>query len=92
MKKHILLGAAIGSALVLAGCNSPGDRAAGGAVIGGATGALIGAAVSGGRPGATLAGAAIGATGGAIVGASTARQCARYGYDYYGNTVCVRYY
>lgn len=94
MKKVIALTVALGSALALAGCNTPGERAAGGAVIGGVGGALVGAAVSGGRVGPTLAGAAIGATGGALVGASTApvRQCARYRYDYYGNAVCVRWY
>ena len=91
MKKVVALTLALTSAVALAGCNTPGERAAGGAVIGGATGALVGAAVSGGRPGATLAGAAIGATGGALVGASTAPACRRWGYDYYGNPVCVRY-
>ena len=93
MKKVILLAAAIATALPLAGCNSrdPGDRAAGGALIGAGAGALIGAAATG-RPGGALAGAAIGAAGGAIVGASTTpRRCIRSGYDYYGNPVCLRY-
>ncbi len=92
MKKVVLLAAAIAMALPLAACNSrdPGDRAVGGALIGGGVGALVGAAT--GRPGAALAGAAIGAAGGAIVGASTTpRRCIRTGYDYYGNPVCVRY-
>ncbi len=56
----------------LTGCNSPGERAVGGALIGGGSGALIGGAV-GGRRGA-LAGAGIGAAGGAIVGAATTPQ------------------
>lgn len=94
MKKTILLTTALASALALGGCNTPGERAAGGALLGAAGGALIGSAVSGGRAGGALAGAAIGGTAGAIVGANTAPQrgCARYGYDYYGNYVCVAYY
>jgi osmotically inducible lipoprotein OsmB len=56
----------------LTACNSPGERAVGGAVIGGGSGALIGGAL-GGRRGA-LAGAGIGAAGGAIVGAATTPQ------------------
>ena len=61
--------------------------------LGGAAGAIIGAAASGGRGSGALAGAAIGAAGGAMVGAATTpRRCARFGYDYNGNRVCVRYY
>jgi osmotically inducible lipoprotein OsmB len=56
----------------LAACNSPGERAVGGALIGGGSGALVGGAL-GGRRGA-LAGAGIGAAGGAIVGAATTPQ------------------
>ena len=44
---------------------------------------------------ASAAGAAIGAASGAIIGGNTSprqRQCARVGYDYYGNRVCVAYY
>ncbi|NDA47141.1 MAG: hypothetical protein EBY21_07685 [Alphaproteobacteria bacterium] len=95
MKKIILLTTAIASALSLAGCNSNNstDRALGGAALGGAAGAIIGAAASGGRSSGALAGAAIGAAGGAIAGAATTpRRCARFGYDYNGNRVCVRYY
>jgi osmotically inducible lipoprotein OsmB len=58
--------------LGLTACNSPGERAVGGALIGGGSGALIGGAL-GGRRGA-LAGAGIGAAGGAIIGASTTPQ------------------
>lgn len=88
-------------ALALAGCYTPQDRALGGAAIGGLGGAGIGALASGGRAGGTLAGAAIGAASGAAVGALTAPpppppppppRCAQWGYDYYGNTVCVAYY
>lgn len=94
MTKTLMMSAALASALALGGCYTPGERAAGGALIGGGAGALVGAAASGGRAGGTLAGAAIGAAGGAIIGAATAptRGCARYGYDYYGNYVCVAYY
>ncbi|MBK9082546.1 MAG: glycine zipper 2TM domain-containing protein [Rhizobiales bacterium] len=93
MKKTILAAAALASALALAGCNTPGERAAGGAAIGAVSGALIGNAI-GGNTGSTLAGAAIGGTAGAIIGSQSAprRSCARYGYDYYGNYVCTRYY
>lgn len=91
MKKTILVAVALASAVSLAGCQTPDDRAAGGAVIGGATGAAIGAAATG-RPGGALAGGLIGAATGAVVGASTAPPpCVRYGYDYYGNPVCVAY-
>jgi hypothetical protein len=94
MTKTLMLSAALASALALGGCYTPAERAGGGAVIGGLAGAAVGAAASGGRASGALAGAAIGAAGGAIIGAGTApaRGCARYGYDYYGNYVCVRYY
>jgi hypothetical protein len=94
MKKVLLLTAAAIVAAPLAGCNSPGERAAGGAVIGGLGGAGIGALASGGRAGGTLAGAAIGAAGGALVGAATAppQRCAKWGWDYNGQRVCVAYY
>ncbi len=64
----------MGAALVLglSACQSPGERAVGGALIGGGSGALIGGAF-GGRRGA-LAGAGIGAVGGAIAGAATTPQ------------------
>ena len=86
--------AALAVALALSACQSPGERAAGGAVLGGAAGAAIGAAATG-RAGGALAGAAIGAAGGAIAGAATApqpRQCAQWDYDAYGNPVCVAFY
>jgi hypothetical protein len=56
----------------LAGCsnpNDPGQRAAGGALIGAGSGAAIGAAAGGG-PGAAL-GAAVGGVAGAIGGYAT---------------------
>lgn len=64
-------------ALGLSGCYTPGERAAGGALVGGATGAAIGGAASG-TAGGALAGAAVGAAGGAIVGAATAPRCETY--------------
>ena len=91
MKKLMVLALA----LALGGCYTPQDRAAGGAAIGGVTGATIGALASNGRAGPTLAGAALGAATGAIVGANTAPpppRCARWGRDYYGEPVCLAFY
>ncbi len=70
MKKMYAIGFAAVAALPLAGCYTPEDRAVGGAVLGGATGAIIGAAATGRRSGAVVGGA-LGAAGGAIIGAST---------------------
>lgn len=103
MKLFVCVALAAASALSLAGCYTPQDRALGGAAIGGLGGAGIGALASGGRAGGTLAGAAIGAASGAAVGALTAPSpvppppppppaCAQWGYDYYGNSMCVAYY
>ena len=71
-------------------CNTPGERAGGGAIIGGLAGAAVGGAATGRTSGA-LAGAAIGAAGGAIVGAATApRSPCPYGTyrDRFGNLYC----
>ena len=88
MKKLIAATLAGALALSLGACNTPGDRAAGGAALGGLTGAAIGAAATG-RAGGALAGAAIGGAGGAIVGASTAPRCPYGTYrDAYGNVYC----
>jgi hypothetical protein len=94
MRKILMLTAAVVLAAPLMGCNSPGERAAGGAVIGGLGGAGIGALASNGRAGGTLAGAAIGAATGAVVGAATAppQRCAKWGWDYEGRRVCVAFY
>jgi surface antigen len=70
MKKLMTLAAAGALTLSVAACNTPGERAAGGAVIGGLGGAAVGAAVGGGR--GALVGGALGAAGGAVVGAGTA--------------------
>ena len=100
MKKILSLTLVAGMALAAAGCNTPqGQNAVGGAVIGGGAGALLGAAVSNGKPGATIVGGVLGAATGAMVGSAMTpqappppRQCAQYGYDYYGNRICQAYY
>ena len=103
MIKAVGLAAALASALALSGCNTPQDaNAARGAVIGGTTGALIGGLATG-RAGGALAGGAIGAASGAILGAASTPRlpppgiyppgpgpaCARWGYDAYGEPVCM---
>ncbi len=97
------LALAMAAALSLAGCNTPqGQGAAGGAVLGGATGALLGAAVSN-RPEGALLGGVAGAATGAMIGSAAAgpqdpgyapppRRCAEYYYDYYGRQVCRAWY
>lgn len=93
MKKILVVAAVLAAGTPLTACNSPADRALGGAALGGVGGAVVGSAVSRGRPGGTLAGAAIGAASGAVIGAATAPPpCGRWGYDYYGNRVCVDQY
>lgn len=80
MKRHLRQGAVLGFiALGLAACNTPQDRAVGGALIGGAAGAAIGG-VATGDVGGALVGGAIGAAGGAVVGATTAPRCESYYY------------
>lgn len=66
-------------ALSVAACNTPQDRAVGGALIGGATGAAVGGLATG-RAGGALVGGAIGAAGGAMIGAATAPNCRYYTY------------
>lgn len=91
MKKIMTAVAAGALTLSLAACNTPGERAVGGAAIGGLAGAAIGGAATG-TAGGALAGAAIGGAGGAIVGASTAQRgpACPYGtyQDVYGNVYC----
>jgi osmotically inducible lipoprotein OsmB len=91
MKKIITAVAAGAMALSVAACNTPGERAAGGAVIGGLAGAAIGGAATG-RAGGALAGAAVGAAGGAIVGASTARPACPGGYYLASDGYCYPRY
>jgi osmotically inducible lipoprotein OsmB len=82
--KFIAITAALGLALSVSACNTPGERAAGGALIGGAAGATVGAATGGSR--GALLGGALGAGAGAIVGAGTAPQ------QTYGRDGCPRGY
>jgi hypothetical protein len=71
MRKLLIVGVA---ALSLGGCQTVAEnRAASGALIGGATGAVIGG-VAGRSAGAAIAGGAIGAVAGGMIGAATAPQ------------------
>jgi hypothetical protein len=108
MYKTPSFAALVVTSLALASCGyTPEQRATSGAGLGGATGVALGAATGGGV-GAALAGGVLGAATGAIVGANTRpapspppayyrappppARCARWGYDPYGNPVCVGYY
>jgi uncharacterized protein YcfJ len=80
-------------AVSLSACETPQQQTgtlAGGA-IGAGAGALVGSAVSGGSAGGAVAGAVIGGGAGALVGnhATRPRHCAHWGFDRYGNRVCV---
>lgn len=88
MKKIISFSLAGALLMSVTACNTPQDRALGGAAIGGGTGAVIGGLATG-RAGGAVAGGLIGAAGGALIGAATAPQCP-YGTwrDYYGNVYC----
>jgi len=71
MKVLVLLTTVAATAIALAGCETPQQQnAAGGAVLGGATGAIIGTAVSHGSPAGALVGGALGAATGAMVGSA----------------------
>ncbi len=91
MKKIISAIAAGAMTLSVAACNTPGERAAGGAVIGGLAGAAVGGAATGRTSGA-LAGAAVGAAGGALVGAATARPACPSGYYLASDGYCYPRY
>jgi hypothetical protein len=91
MKKIITAFVAGAVTLSVAACNTPGERAAGGAVIGGLAGAAVGGAATG-RAGGALAGAAIGAAGGAVVGAATARPACPGGYYLASDGYCYPRY
>ncbi|WP_375465692.1 hypothetical protein [uncultured Methylobacterium sp.] len=85
-----LIAAVLAGTLVLSvgACNTPEDRALGGAGLGALAGAAIGGAATG-RAGGALAGAAIGGASGAIIGASTAPRCPYGTYrDAYGDIYC----
>jgi len=71
MKALVLLTTVAVGAIALAGCETPQQQnAAGGALLGGATGAIIGSAVSHGSAGGALVGGALGAATGAMVGSA----------------------
>jgi osmotically inducible lipoprotein OsmB len=69
MKKTMSFAAVALIAGGLVACNTPGERAVGGALIGGGSGALIGGTLGGDR--GALLGAGVGAASGAIIGANT---------------------
>ena len=72
LKKTLLVAAVMTVTLPLVGCYTPGERAAGGAAIGGLGGAAIGAVATGGLAAPVLAYSALGAASGAVIGAATA--------------------
>jgi hypothetical protein len=74
--------AAVAATLALAGCS----RTEQGAVVGGATGAAVGA-IATGTPQGAFVGGALGAAGGAIIGAVSERP----GYCYYRDRYGRRY-
>ena len=97
MKKMLALSLALAAGASVSACQTPQQQnAVTGGALGAGAGALIGAAASNGHAGGTLAGAAIGGATGAMIGAAStppyAGQCARWGYDYNGNRICVAYY
>lgn len=72
LKRQLFVAAMLASTLPLVGCYTPGERAAGGAVIGGLGGAAIGTVATGGLAAPVLAYSALGAATGAVVGGATA--------------------
>jgi hypothetical protein len=107
MKRLFFLSLAMAAAVSLAGCDTPqGQNAAGGALVGGATGALLGGALTN-RPSGALVGGIAGAATGAMIGSASTppgpgyyppgpppppARCAEWYFDYYGNRVCRAYY
>jgi len=80
VRRILALSLALASAASVAGCQTPQQQnALGGAVVGGAGGALIGSALSHGSAGGALAGAAIGGGTGALLGAAATAQAPYYG-------------
>ena len=97
MNKIMTVSLALAAALSVSACQTPQQsNALAGGALGAGAGALVGSAVSGGSAGGALAGAAIGAGTGALIGSAATPQptgqCARFGYDYNGNRICVAYY
>lgn len=72
MKKNLLLVGTVCAGLGLSGCSSaPGTAGQQGAVLGGATGAAVGASVTKNRALGAVIGGAVGAAGGYVVGKKT---------------------
>ena len=96
MTRILTLSLALAAAISVSGCQTPQQtNALGGAVLGGAGGALVGSALGHGGAGATIAGGAIGAVTGAALGSALTPQggrCAQWAYDYNGNQVCTAFY
>lgn len=97
MKRMFALSLALAAGLSVSACQTQQQtNALAGGALGAGAGGLIGSAVSHGSAGGTIAGAALGAGTGALLGSSltpsNAGQCARWGYDYNGNQICVAYY
>lgn len=88
MKKFLATCAVLSvTGIMLAGCNTPGERALGGAAIGAGGGALVGQAI-GGNTKSTVAGALIGGAAGSLLGAASAPgQCRYQEVDRYGRPV-----
>ena len=81
MQKIFPLTILISSSIALAGCGyTPEQRGVSGAALGGATGAVVGANTAPPPPPPPP-----------YYGAPPPR-CARFGYDAYGNQVCMAYY
>jgi uncharacterized protein YcfJ len=100
MKKVILLGVALASALPLGGCGyTQEQRTVNGAAVGAASGAVIGGLATG-RAGGAVAGALLGGAAGGIIGANSnpppppppRRRCAEWEEDYYGHRHCIAWY
>lgn len=75
----------MGLGVGLMGCSdpySPGQRAVGGGLLGGAGGAAVGGLAGGGT--GALIGGGVGAAGGAVAGAATTPARPSYGYGYRG--------
>ena len=91
-EKMVALALALAGAMSLSACATPQTSTLAGGAIGGGTGALLGSAVSGGSAGGAIAGGVIGAGAGALVGNAMARphhHCRRWGFDQFGNRVCL---
>ena len=92
MKKISVVALALAGALSLSACQTPQQQQ--GTLVGGAlgagAGAIIGSAVGGGTGGA-VAGALIGGGTGALIGnqVTRPRHCVRWGFDHWGNRVCL---